>query len=787
MAVDLFDHNRKAYQAAAQMLETCGKAAVVHPTGTGKSFIAFKLVEDNSNASFLWLSPSAYIFKTQCESVQRGAPELDLSRISFYTYAKLLRCTQPDLEAMAAQKPDFIILDEVHRACAPQWSAPVETLLSLCPQAKLLGLTATPIRYLDAQKDSVEHFFGDCVASEMTLGEAIVRGILPAPKYVTTVFQYQQQLRQYQARIDSIRSDGIRGIEQKYLDALRRALEQADGLDQVFARHMTETSGKYIVFCSGLEHMKEMIACSREWFAAVNPERHIYTAYSDDPATSEAFAGFKADNSPALKLLFCIDMLNEGIHVKDIAGVILFRPTISPIVYKQQIGRALTSGEKGRVPLILDIVNNFEGLTSIASVQAEMQTAIQRMYAEGEGNRIVTDRFTVIEQVHDCRVLFEQLHNSLSGTWEQYFAAASVYAAEHGNLQISKSYVTPGGLKLGEWVLSMRRIRRGSKDGTLTPERIARLDSLGMVWDNPQELAWERNYALAKEYFEKYGDLRVPADYVAPDGTKLGAWISNQRTARKEGRQQALLSAERIARLDAIGMSWDVVSEQWERNYLEAVRYYNAHGHLRVPVSFKAESGFALGHWIQNLRQAKNGTSATRLTQDQAQRLEAIGMEWGNRNDAQWTRAYRQAKAYYEKHGDLQVPLDYVAPDGTRLGKWIARQRSARKGSKGEHTHLTAERIAKLEAIGMDWRSEDPWEHRYELVRKYRAEHGNLNIPAQYKTADGIWLGKWLYEQRRILRGEDTHRSLTARQREKLLSLEGEKVRNLAHPRQEGA
>lgn len=787
MAIQLFEHNQKAYQAAEEMLERCGKAAVVHPTGTGKSFIAFKLVEAHPEASFLWLSPSAYIFRTQCESVRRGSPELDLSRVVFYTYAKLLRCSREELETIAGQKPDFIILDEVHRACAPQWSAPVETLLALCPQAKLLGLTATPIRYLDAQKDSVEHFFGDCVASEMTLGEAIVRGILPAPKYVTTVFQYQQQLQRYQARIDAIRSDGIRSIEQKYLDALRRALEQADGLDQVFARHMTEKSGKYIVFCSGLEHMKEMVSCSREWFAAVNPERHVYTAYSDDPATSKAFARFKEDDSPALKLLFCIDMLNEGIHVKDIAGVILFRPTISPIIYKQQIGRALTSGEKGRVPLILDIVNNFEGLTSIASVQAEMQTAIQRMYAEGEGDRIVTDRFTVIEQVHDCRVLFEQLHNSLSGSWEQYFAAASVYAAEHGNLQVPKSYTTPGGLKLGEWVLSMRRIRRGSKDGTLTPERIARLDGLGMVWDNPQELAWERNYELARQYFAQYGNLLVPADFVTEDGARLGAWIGNQRTARKEGRQRALLNEERIARLDAIGMSWDVVSERWERNYLEAVRYHNAHGNLRVPVSFRTETGFALGHWIQNLRQAKNGTSATRLTPDQVQRLDAIGMEWGNRNEAQWTKAYAQAKAYYEKHGDLQVPLDYVAPDGTRLGRWIARQRSARKGSKGEHTRLTAERIALLDKIGMDWRSEDPWEHRYELVRQYREEQGNCNIPAQYKTNEGIWLGKWLYEQRRILRGEDARRSLTEQQREKLLSLEGEKSGKFVQPEQEGA
>ena len=61
------------------------------------------------------------------------------------------------------------------------------------------------------------------------------------------------------------------------------------------------------------------------------------------------------------------------------------------------------------------------------------------------------------------------------------------------------------------------------------------------------------------------------------------------------------------------------------------------------------------------------------------------------------------------------------------------------------------------------------------------------DIPAQYKTNEEIWSGKWLYEQRRILRGEDAHHSLTEQHREKILSQEGEKSRKLAQPKQEGA
>ena len=200
-------------------------------------------------------------------------------------------------------------------------------------------------------------------------------------------------------------------------------------------------------------------------------------------------------------------MLNEGVHVEGISGVILFRPTMSPIIYKQQIGRALTAGATA-VPLILDVVNNFEGLSSIAGLQKEMSAAVQRLYANGEGDKIVTERFEVIEQVHDCRVLFEQLERSLSSSWDHYFAQASIYYAEHGNLNVPLRYKTPGGLSLGEWIQTQRSIRKGrEKYGALTPQQIERLDSIGMIWETRAETAWARGVEAARRYQRQYGDL----------------------------------------------------------------------------------------------------------------------------------------------------------------------------------------------------------------------------------------------------------------------------------------
>ena len=368
VALRLFEHNEKAYRAAVRMMEQYGKAAIVHPTGTGKSYIAFKLIEDNPEKVVIWLSPSKYIFKTQLESLKRNDPDFPLANIHFYTYAKRMCCTQAQLDEIAAQKPAYIIFDESHRAGAECWGESTVALLKLCPDAKFLGLTATNIRYLDNNRDMAEELFDSRVASNMTLGEAVVMGILPAPKYVPTVYQYQKALAKYQARVDNLRTPGIQDVNQKYLDALRRALEQADGLDKVFA-------------------------------------------------------DFKTDTGDRLKLLFCIDMLNEGVHVEGISGVILFRPTISPIIYKQQI---------------------------------------------------------------------------------------------------------------------------------------ARLDSIGMVWGNRNDRQWNQGYQEAKRYFEAHGDLRVPVNYVSPEGYALGKWVKRQRYTRQNPEKSCgALTEERMERLDAIGMIWN--------------------------------------------------------------------------------------------------------------------------------------------------------------------------------------------------------------------------------------
>ena len=135
-------------------------------------------------------------------------------------------------------------------------------------------------------------------------------------------------------------------LQERY-DKMRRIVEHAEGIPALFAKNMTRKDGKYIVFCKDKQHMDELIEASKEWFADIDTHPEIYSVYSgegySEKTNKNTIKSFEASKSKHLKLLFSVDMLNEGLHVEDISGVIMLRPTDSRIIYLQQLGRALSS------------------------------------------------------------------------------------------------------------------------------------------------------------------------------------------------------------------------------------------------------------------------------------------------------------------------------------------------------------------------------------------------------------------------------------------------------------
>ena len=870
----LFEHNQRAYEAAVEMMEATGRAAVIHPTGTGKSFIAFKLCADHEKESICWLSPSEYIFATQ-EEKWRQAGGKTLENIEFFTYAKLMRRKEKgDGEELLKQKPSFIILDEFHRLGAAQWGGGVEWLRSKYPQAKVLGLSATNIRYLDNQRDMAWELFGGNIASELTLGAAIAGGILPAPKYVLSVYSYQKELERYQARIKRTKNRAVREKAQEELQALRRALGKADGLKEVFARHMLpggekldgngrngdgenyssergtngcvikkavlgegfdfkkekfgskneliqgsqmgeegipqsgearigeshleevhigktylEEShlGKYIVFCASFDHLNEMKGLATEWFCGVDPEPHIYTAYADDPKTGQEFEAFKADKSAHLKLLYCIDMLNEGIHVEGVDGVILLRPTVSPTIYKQQVGRALAAGGK-KTPIIFDIVMNIENLCSIGAVEEEWKEAVYTLRGKGGEDKTFTGHFQIIDEVKDCRRLFAQLNETLTASWDAMYAWAREYYKAHGHLDIPAAYTTADGHSLGAWVATQRKVYLGRTAGCLSMEQIKRLEEIGMCWQGSQEAAWERNFLEAEKYFKEHGNLAVPATYVTENGCQLGRWIRRQKEVyqeivgrrseedkdsidnitnkeqkyliRTEDRQNKLL-VRRFEKLERIGMIWKNVNS-WEQRFVLAKDYYEKHGDLKMPADYVVQ-GIWLARWLREQKEKlaikewrndgrKQGgrkKSLKPLSIEQKEKLYSIGLSSGESHaEISWRQQYGAAMEFYQGHGNLFVPKRYITCNGKDLRVWLQHQRSGYRSGR-----LTGWQIQMLNGIGMRWESDNPWEVGFMHARDYYYSNGDLLVPNDFVCGDGYRLGKWISNQRRAHMG----------------------------------
>jgi hypothetical protein len=128
--------------------------------------------------------------------------------------------------------------------------------------------------------------------------------------------------------------------------------------------------------------------------------------------------------------------------------------------------------------------------------------------------------------------------------WDEGFMHLEAFAKEHGHCRVPSSHVTADGYRLGRWVSAQRQREQG-----MPAERRARLDALGFVWDQ-LSAQWDEGFKHLEAFAKEQGHCRVPRDFVTADGHRLGLWVMVQR------RQEDRISADRKARLDALGFVW---------------------------------------------------------------------------------------------------------------------------------------------------------------------------------------------------------------------------------------
>lgn len=749
MSMTLNPVNEAAFQKAVQSLETLNRAAVFHPTGTGKSCIAWKVVEVHPQTTFFWLVAGAQrLALRQAELTRYNGGTLP-GNVRFCDCEKLAAATPEQWVRLGEQKPGCIVLDCYHELSAVCWAQSVQKLLRMCPQAKVLGLGVPNGAPVCA---AAQELFADCIVSHMTVAEAMAAGTMPVPSaYAALLWPQEEELATLRARIKNLcMPKGDTSLRVQY-EELSWSLRQVENLTVLLPRLLSDTSGHYLVLFESAAYQEKLGTELEQLLRTVDPAVRFYAADHACFADSAAVETFLSDTAPGPKVLLCVNAPGVQQPLEGLAGVILVRQSSLMSTFKQMLCRALVAAGSRSVP-VFDLVAQFEGLGNGRTLQRDCTEAMTRAGSKTPG-------FRQERPMQQTYRLYGKLRREMEARWEVLCQAAADASAKEGTLELPRSYTIHSGVPVGKWLELQRQVQAGQRPGRLTAEQAAKLEKLGIRWNHRLEAAWEKGFASAQKYRTEHGDLLVPVRYRDKNDFALGEWIVYNRQRYLGGN----LTQNRIERLEAIGMVWSTSNDLWEQNYAAATQYYLEHGDLEVPIKYETPSGFGLGVWLGAQRAAHK---AGELPQEQVERLDALGMDWTNRNDRKWMSLYDVAAAYYHEHGNLNVPSEYVTPDGVLLGKWVARQRYAYLNPDRSSARVTPERKALLDKLGMVWEKYDPWQERYDLALAYKTEHDDLEIPSVYKTADGVWLGSWVNRQRQTL---NSGSSALSSERRKLL------------------
>ena len=488
---------RTAYKKTEEVFAKKNFATAVMPTGSGKSFLALSEMLDRKDAKMLYIAPNDIILNQIEDYIYEFFGYTDYHTL----FPNLTLTTYQDLKDKKTNKLkgkyndkydkyDFIILDELHRSGAPEWSKFVNELMANQDKEniKVLGLTATPERDRDDKDMAVywARYFGYSdeeielnkhLAINETLESAIKAGLLPNPKFINCLYSYKSDgtLDEMYERI-SMLDDGEKKAKafSKY-EQLCRSVEQSQGIEKILGDNLSQ-DGKYVVFLPvgrkkdgtyynsedgskissqqavlimedytilirqylysneymeihgdkllsiynkiiekqelssedkdflnkerdnimlldmvKIKHkpavlntfnstMVSVIARHQDWekldkktlkirieaqTSNIVSTNSLLSYYSNSKNKAE-LAEFNQESNGKLKLLFVMDKLNEGAHLKGVKGIVWLRPLSvdSRILFYQQLGRGIHSYPDGHIfteeerPIVLDLVNN---------------------------------------------------------------------------------------------------------------------------------------------------------------------------------------------------------------------------------------------------------------------------------------------------------------------------------------------------------------------------------------------------------------------------------------------
>ncbi len=386
--MELYNHNKTTYERALEYLHEYKECAVVQATGTGKTFITMALLDSIfAGMTVLYVVPTLAI----AQSITLN-DEWYYDNVTFVTYSNL-RNIDADY--------DVAIFDELHRSGARTWLPQVTRLKESVTYA--LGLSATPWRFLDNKRNMAEELFKNHIIYGPDIEEAINSGILVGFDYVailSEVTEYVDLIENYNPSLE-IRAR-LAGLDLSEYNLAQRIQANID----------TEPR-KWVIFYADTDALEQADTDIKNWLGDIP----IYQLSSKQTqrVNKENLTAF--NNTSGTCVIKSVDMLNEGVHLRDVTGIIFARKTVSGNVFLQQLGRALSASNHVVRPKIIDLVENYNNIKVLKAGISHSRTVTGKSASIEENVLNITQ---VLISYDDVFLELEDILAKVTGKWADW-------------------------------------------------------------------------------------------------------------------------------------------------------------------------------------------------------------------------------------------------------------------------------------------------------------------------------------------------------------------------------
>ncbi len=497
----LWDHNRKAVDLVLKEFAEGTHALVVQPTGSGKTGVTFGTIEQLGARAHRVMIVQPY---TTIEKGHKQSPfwrDAWDSQVRYMTYSRLSKLALEGEDRMREAgllDLDLVVFDEVHHINAAVWSQGYHKLVEYNPKCLIMGLTATPIRYLDNNFDVAEEYFDGKMVETLTLHEAIRTGVFQAPVYISDYLDRSAVLEEYRNRVAYSRyPEGYKQQLAEAIDSVSREwatkLTHAEKIKTALEQYEQGTGNpKFIVFAPTVDKLKEYQPLVKSWFDSIGYKGGVrqYEVYSGHASKdAKIFEQFSHAHKTGVDLLFAVDKLNEGVHLEGVTGLIMLRGTASPIVFYQQLGRVFHAGMKHR-PLVFDFVNNHDVIKDVKSALVDKEEKGSEAYLSGVASSSKSgltgteySSVTIYSDLSDLSYLdaalivplLPQQSVWLTGTWDEQLSAFGAFVRKYKRLPHKRDQ---GGV-FG-WVMDQLQ---GYREGRLSESQRIALQTCGVEFN----------------------------------------------------------------------------------------------------------------------------------------------------------------------------------------------------------------------------------------------------------------------------------------------------------------